>query len=197
MANNRSAPNAVNMALQGGQFGWQHHPDNNSQSLDIISRIASGKGSLSGKHTNQFHLAPGYSYALSQHPFPGALRFNHHVPDYIPQCLHLSARAREGCQCYKLPWQRYEIPQRGWGRPQLFHSPEAKGKWPLFPDACQVAPALPEHNSVIQLTSPSLTPPGHPSSAPGRPPQCLSMNKLQPTAELPKSVLQALQTSPH
>jgi len=81
---NRYPPETVNMALPGGQFGSQQHPNNKLGLLDNISRPATTNDSPCGKHTIHYDQLHEYDYPPSQHPFAGASLFDHHSPFNIP-----------------------------------------------------------------------------------------------------------------
>jgi len=180
---NGSLQKMTNMAPTGGLVGSQLRPDDNVGASDNTAGNTPNKGTQFGQPTNQFHPPPGYSYAPSQPPFPGAALFYHHAPFNMAPSSQPSSGATQGYPSYGPSWHAYDFPRGGYGRPQMFPPQQSTGHGPSFAGAPRVPPALPGHNAVSRLTSSTSTAPGQLPGAPGRPVICLSTKWYQPAME--------------
>jgi len=181
MSANGSPPKTVNMAPQGGLFGWQQRRDDNSGSSDNGSRTATGKDSQFGKHAEQYHPLHGYGYPPSQQPFPGAAQFYQHSPFNMTHSSQPTTSARQGYLSYRPQWQGYDLHPGGYGGSQMFPPPQFSGHGLQSPGATRVPPGPLETKQVNWLiSSGSNPPPGPPSGAPGRSPISRPTKRFQP-----------------
>jgi len=149
----------VNMALLGVPFGSQQRGDENSESLDKSSQHATRKDSQFGKHTNQYHLPQGYGYPPSEQPFPGTEQFYQQSPFNITHSSQPNSGASQGFPSYWPPCQGYDLHEGGYGRSQMFPTPQFPGQWPSSPGALRVPPGPYGNHLVNRPTSSSLSPP--------------------------------------
>jgi hypothetical protein len=171
------------MAPPGGLFGSQQRPDDNVGASENNGGNSPSKDTQFGKPTNQFHPPPGYSYLLSQPPFPDAPQFYHHAPFNMTPSSQPSTGATQGYQSYGPLWQAYDFPQGGYDGPQMFPPQQFTGHGPSSPGAPSEPPAPPQNNSVIRPTSSSATAPGQSPRAPGRPPVSRRRKRILAAAE--------------
>ena len=173
MSTNRSPPKTTNLAPVGALFGSQQRPEDNVGAVDNNAGNTPSKDTQFGQPPNQFHPPPGYSYPPLQAPFPGTPQFYHPARFNMTPSSQPSSAATQAYPSYGPPWQGYDIPQGGYGGPQMFPSQQFTGQGLPSPGAPRVPPAPPHNNPVIRLTSAASTPYGQLPGAPRRP--CISL----------------------
>jgi len=181
---NGSPPKTTNMASTGGLFDLQQRPENNVGASHNNAENKRSKDIQFGQPPNQFHPPPGYSYLLSQAPFPDTPQFSHPAPFNMTPSSQPSSAATQGYLSTGLSLEGYDFPQGGYGGPQMFPPQQCTGQGPTSACAPGMPPAAPGNNPVIWLTASATTPYGQLSGAPGRPPISLPMERFKPATEL-------------
>jgi hypothetical protein len=176
MSTNRSPPKTTNMAPTSGLFGSQRRPDDNVGASENDAGNTPSKDTQFGQPGNQFHSpSPGYNYPPSQPPFPGAPQFYLQAPFNMTPSPQPSSGATQGYSSYGSSWQAHDLPQGGYGGPQMFPPQQFAGHGPSSTGAPRVPPAPPGPNPLTRPTCSASTAPGQRSGAPCLPPISLPM----------------------
>ena len=121
MSTDWSPPKTTNIARPGGLIGSQQRPDANVGPSGNNARNAPSRDTQFGEPPNEIHPPPCNSNLLLRPPFPGAPLFYHPAPFNMTRSLQPSSGgATHGYQSCGPSWQGYDIPQGGYGGPQMY-----------------------------------------------------------------------------
>ena len=185
------------MAPTVGLFSSQQRPEDNVGASHNNAGSTPSKDTQFRQPANQYHPPQGYSYPLSQPPFPGAPQFYHHPPFNMTPSSQLSSAATQGYLSHGPSWQGYDFPQRSYGGPQMFPPQQFTGQGPSSPGVPRVPPAPPPNYPVIRPTSSTSTPCAQLPGVPGRPPLACQQNYFSWLQNRAEQMLQGLRTCPH